>query len=144
MGKDKLRRFEEIKLFKNVSEFIYNTPFNNSNWTKFLKDNNPGVLELGCGKGEYTVNLAKEDKSKNFIGIDLKGNRLYIGAKQAIDQNLENVHFLRSRIDLIDQCFDQNSVDEIWLTFSDPQPKKPRKRLSSPLFIDRYKKILKT
>jgi tRNA (guanine-N7-)-methyltransferase len=113
-------------------------------WHKeIFKNDNPIVLELGCGKGEYSVGLAKLYPNKNFVGIDIKGNRIYIGAKQCIEQDISNVMFLRTRIDFINNFFDTNEIDEIWLTFSDPQPKKPRKRLSSKPFIDRYSKFLK-
>jgi tRNA (guanine-N7-)-methyltransferase len=111
--------------------------------SEVFKNDNPIVLELGCGKGEYSVGLGKQFPKKNFIGIDLKGNRIYIGAKQALEQSLDNVVFLRTRIDFITNFFERDEVDEIWLTFSDPQPRKPNKRLSSPPFINRYREILK-
>lgn len=145
MGKDKLRRFAAIKEFKNVFEPIMNQPSDlRGTWrSEIFKNSNPIVLELGCGKGEYSVGLGKQYPDKNFIGVDLKGNRIYIGAKEALELNLENVVFLRTRIDFITNFFAENEVDEIWLTFSDPQPKKPNKRLSSPPFINRYRQILK-
>ena len=141
MGKDKLKRFEEIKTFPNVLEPpVMETYEHKGKWhQEIFKNDKPIVLELGCGKGEYSVGLAKMYPDKNFVGIDIKGNRIYIGAKECIEEGLGNVMFLRTRIDF----FDTNEVDEIWLTFSDPQPKKPRKRLSSKLFIDRYRKFLK-
>ena len=145
MGKDKLRRWKEIKTFNNVieNEFGSDCEFK-GNWnSKFFKNDNPIVLELGCGKGEYTVGLANRNKNKNYIGVDIKGARIYIGAKEAYTKKISNVGFLRTRIDFIDRCFEKNEVDEIWLTFSDPQPKKPRKRLTSPLFIERYRNFLK-
>jgi tRNA (guanine-N7-)-methyltransferase len=111
--------------------------------SEVFKNQNPIILELGCGKGEYSVGLGKQYPDKNFIGVDLKGNRIYIGAKEALELNLENVVFLRTRIDFITNFFNQEEVDEIWLTFSDPQPKKPNKRLSSPPFVNRYRQILK-
>lgn len=114
------------------------------NWnTSVFKNNNPIILELGCGKGEYAVGMGRHFPDKNFIGVDLKGNRIYIGAKEALETNLTNVAFLRTRIDFILDYFAEGEVDEIWLTFSDPQPQKARKRLSSPIFTTRYKKILK-
>ena len=145
MGKDKLKRFEEIKTFPNVLEPpVMETYSNKGKWhQEIFKNNKPIVLELGCGKGEYSVGLAKLYPDKNFVGIDIKGNRIYIGAKECLEKGIDNVMFLRTRIDFINNFFDTNEVDEIWLTFSDPQPKKPRKRLSSKLFIDRYRKFLK-
>lgn len=143
MGKDKLMRFEAIKGFDNVTEFHYKGENKIPSWSEHFGNSNPIVLELGCGKGEYTVGLAKRYPQKNFIGADLKGNRIYIGARDAIASKLGNVHFLRTRIDFITECFTPNSIDEIWLTFSDPQPKKPRKRLSSRIFIERYSRFLK-
>jgi tRNA (guanine-N7-)-methyltransferase len=145
VGKDKLRRFAAIKEFKNVFEPVMNQPSDlRGKWrSEVFKNQSPIVLELGCGKGEYSVGLAKQFPSKNFIGVDLKGNRIYIGAKEALELNLNHVVFLRTRIDFITNFFAENEVDEIWLTFSDPQPKKPNKRLSSPPFISRYRQILK-
>jgi len=145
LGKDKLKRFEEIKTFPNVLEPpVMETYSNKGKWhQEIFKNDKPIVLELGCGKGEYSVGLAKLYPDKNFVGIDIKGNRIYIGAKECLEKGIDNVMFLRTRIDFINNFFDTNEVDEIWLTFSDPQPKKPRKRLSSKLFIDRYRKFLK-
>lgn len=145
MGKDKLKRFEEIKTFPNVLEPpVMETYTNKGKWhQEIFKNDKPIVLELGCGKGEYSVGLAKLYPDKNFVGIDIKGNRIYIGAKECLEKGIDNVMFLRTRIDFINNFFDTNEIDEIWLTFSDPQPKKPRKRLSSKLFIDRYRKFLK-
>lgn len=114
------------------------------NWRQDVFGNtNPIILELGCGKGEYAVGMGRHYPDKNFIGVDLKGNRIYIGAKEALETNLKNVAFLRTRIDFILDYFEVGEVDEIWLTFSDPQPQKARKRLSSPIFTARYKQILK-
>jgi tRNA (guanine-N7-)-methyltransferase len=145
VGKDKLRRFEAIKTFNNVHEPVRDQLFNNTGqWNKnVFKNSGKLVLELGCGKGEYSVGLGELFPENNYIGVDLKGNRIYIGAKQAIEKGLNNVAFLRTRIDFIDDYFAKDEVDEIWLTFSDPQPNKPRKRLTSTLFIDRYRKFLK-
>jgi tRNA (guanine-N7-)-methyltransferase len=128
-----------------VHEPVRDQLFNNTGqWNKnVFKNSGKLVLELGCGKGEYSVGLGELFPENNYIGVDLKGNRIYIGAKQAIEKGLNNVAFLRTRIDFIDDYFAKDEVDEIWLTFSDPQPNKPRKRLTSTLFIDRYRKFLK-
>lgn len=149
MGKNKLRRFREMKEWSNCFEptldieSLENFPLKGK-WSKeHFKNENPIVLELGCGKGEYSMGLAKYYPNKNFIGVDIKGARIWVGAKEAVENNIENVAFLRTKIDFIDRYFEQDEIDEIWLTFSDPQPMKPRKRLSSTLFIARYRKILK-
>ncbi|WP_341901681.1 tRNA (guanosine(46)-N7)-methyltransferase TrmB [Fluviicola taffensis] len=149
MGKNKLRRFAEMKLWNNVFEPTLEPnpqeafPLKGKWQQDYFKNDNPIVLELGCGKGEYSVGLAKHYPNKNFIGVDIKGSRMFVGAKEAIDENLTNVAFLRTKIDFIDSYFTENEVDEIWLTFSDPQPLKPRKRLTSEQFISRYRRILK-
>ncbi|MBA3665430.1 MAG: tRNA (guanosine(46)-N7)-methyltransferase TrmB [Bacteroidetes bacterium] len=146
----KLEKFEEVDTFGNCFKFFFeNIPEGFSKkgkWREELfKNNNPIVLELGCGRGEYTIGLAEKHPEKNFIGVDIKGNRIWTGAKHATDQNLSNVGFLRTRIDFIDHCFSEGEVDEIWITFPDPQPQKTRerKRLTHPLFLNRYKKFLK-
>jgi tRNA (guanine-N7-)-methyltransferase len=145
MGKDKLRRFALMKDYSNVFEPVINQAFPlKGKWrSDYFRNDNPIVLELGCGKGEYTVGLAKHFPQKNFVGVDIKGARMFIGASEALHEKMDNVAFLRTKIDFITDYFAEGEVDEIWLTFSDPQPKKPRKRLSSPLFIERYRKILK-
>lgn len=145
MGKDKLRRFALMQEFDNVFQPAVNHDFPmKGKWREqYFKNDGPIVLELGCGKGEYTVGLAKHFPEKNFIGVDIKGARMFIGAKEALETKMTNVAFLRTRIDFICDYFSENEVDEIWLTFSDPQPKKPRKRLSSTIFVDRYRRILK-
>lgn len=144
-GKDKLRRFAAVKEFDNFFEPAIDQPFEmRGKWREqYFKNDNPIVLELGCGKGEYSVGLAKHYPNKNFVGVDIKGARMFVGAEEALNDKMSNVAFLRTRIDFINDYFADGEVDEIWLTFSDPQPKKPRKRLSSPLFIERYRKILK-
>jgi tRNA (guanine-N7-)-methyltransferase len=146
MGKDKIRRFAAIKEYSNVHEPVIMQEYEmKGKWrSECFKNDNPIVLELGCGKGEYSVGLAKHFPSKNFIGVDIKGARMFIGATEAIAEGLTNVAFLRTKIDFINDCFEENEVDEIWLTFSDPQPNKPNKRLSSGPFIERYKKLLKS
>ncbi|AEA44289.1 tRNA (guanosine(46)-N7)-methyltransferase TrmB [Fluviicola taffensis] len=149
MAKNKLKRFAEMKSWNNVFEPTLDPnpqdvfPLKGKWRTDYFKNDNPIVLELGCGKGEYTVGLAKHYPNKNFIGVDIKGSRMFVGAKEALDENLPNVAFLRTKVDFIEQYFLENEVDEIWLTFSDPQPEKPKKRLSSRPFIERYQRILK-
>jgi tRNA (guanine-N7-)-methyltransferase len=147
MGKDKLKRFSQILTFDNVIQPKINFHSDDDdlkgNWSTIFNNENPLVLELGCGAGEYTVALAKDYPNKNFIGIDIKGARIWKGAKTAIEEGLNNVRFLRTKVDFVTKFFSENEVDEIWLTFSDPQPKKPKKRLSSKLFTDRYLEFLK-
>jgi tRNA (guanine-N7-)-methyltransferase len=149
MAKNKLRRFAEMKLWNNVFEPTLEPnpqdefPLKGKWNSEYFKNDHPIVLELGCGKGEYTVGLAKHYPNKNFIGIDIKGSRMFVGAKEAIDAKMTNVAFLRTKVDFILSYFEKGEIDEIWLTFSDPQPNKPKKRLSSKPFIDRYRIILK-
>lgn len=150
MGKNKLARFAENKLLPNVVQPIRAEALNNfhlkGKWRQqFFENNNPIVLELGCGKGEYSVGLAKAFPEKNFIGIDIKGARFWFGAKEAVEIGLKNVCFLRTQIELIDYFFDNNEVDEIWITFPDPQIKyrRTKHRMTNPDFLERYKKILK-
>lgn len=145
MGKDKIRRFAAVKSFDNFYEPVIGevSPMKGKWSSDHFKNDNPIVLELGCGKGEYSVGLAKHFPNKNFIGVDIKGARMFIGAEEAINDKMDNVAFLRTKIDFITDCFVPGEVDEIWLTFSDPQPKKENKRLTSPPFIERYRKILK-
>jgi tRNA (guanine-N7-)-methyltransferase len=109
---------------------------------QYFHNQNPIVLELGCGKGEYTVELAKRYPERNFIGVDIKGARMWTGATQAINEGLKNVAFLRTNIEIIERFFAEDEVQEIWLTFSDPQMKNPRKRLTSTWFMQRYRKFL--
>lgn len=147
MAKRKLEHFAEMKTFAHVSEFGYGQlaqghPLRSAWGKNFFGNEHPIVLELGCGKGEYAVELAARYPEKNFIGIDIKGARMWYGARAALDRGLKNVAFLRTRIDFIERCFGPGEVSEIWLTFSDPQPEKPKKRLTSPLFLNRYRKLL--
>lgn len=149
MAKRKLERFAALKTYNHVVEptmdDIKSGDFDlRGKWrSDFFKNDNPIVLELGCGKGEYAVGLARRYPDKNFIGVDIKGARMFIGAKEALDEGLNNVGFLRTRIEFIASFFAENEIDEIWLTFSDPQKSKPRKRLTSESFMNRYKQFLK-
>ena len=150
MGKNKLARFAENKILPNVfqptrDEALDHYPLKGKWRSEVFKNENPIVLELGCGKGEYSVGLAKSFPEKNFIGIDIKGARFWFGAKEAVEKNLNNVAFLRTQIELVDCFFDHDEVDEIWITFPDPQIKyrRTKHRMTHPDFLDRYKKILK-
>lgn len=151
-AKRKLLKFSEVNTFKNCFFLSFEEsreqglPLKGKWHSEYFKNNNPIVLELGCGKGEYTVGLAQRYQNKNFIGVDIKGNRIWTGAKTAIENNMNNVAFIRTRIDYIDRCFNANEIDEIWITFPDPQPQKSRvrNRLTNMMFINRYKNILKT
>lgn len=150
MGKNKLARFAENKILPNViqptrQEALEGFHLKGKWRSEVFKNNNPIVLELGCGKGEYSVGLAEAFPEKNFIGVDIKGARFWFGAKEAIEKNLKNAAFLRTQIELIDYFFDQNEVDEIWITFPDPQIKykRTKHRLTHPDFLQRYKNILK-
>jgi tRNA (guanine-N7-)-methyltransferase len=150
LGKDKLRRFAENDTFACVVQPRLAYPPEGFHlkgcWnTNFFKNNNPIVLELGCGRGEYTVGLANKYKDKNFIGVDIKGARMWRGAKTAVDEGMSNVGFLRIAIDQIAYFFGENEVSEVWITFPDPQPQesRERKRLTSINFIDKYRHFLK-
>jgi len=141
MGQKKLIRFEAIKSFPNVLQYPENMA---GGWAAFFKNDNPLTLELACGKGEYTVGLAKMYPHRNFLGVDLKGNRLYIGAKKSLEEDIRNAAFLRIKIDQIPQFFKPGEVEEIWLTFPDPQLRKSRhhRRLTHPKFLRLYQQIL--
>lgn len=148
MSKGKLAKFAEMETFPNVFQYpfsvISHEPFAmQGHWRDaYFHNSNPIILELGCGKGEYTVGLARLYPDINFVGVDIKGARMYTGAKQALEEGLSNVAFLRTNIEIIDRFFAQDEVQEIWLTFSDPQMKNPRKRLSSTYFLKRYRHFL--
>lgn len=150
-SKNKLKRFRENETFNNViqptrDELVNQNFGHKGQWNdKYFKNNHPLVLELGCGKGEYTIALAKRYPNKNFIGIDIKGARFWRGAKTAIEDSIENVAFLRTQIELIDFAFAEQEVDEIWITFPDPQIKykRTKHRMTNMEFLQRYKKILK-
>jgi tRNA (guanine-N7-)-methyltransferase len=145
VGKDKLRRFAEIATFGNVIELQEGMKYKGRWALDFFKHDAPVVLELACGKGEYTVNLAKLFPHKNFIGIDYKGNRLWRGAKDALEAEVSNVGFLRIQIETLQDYFAALEIDEIWITFPDPQPQlsREKKRLTSPRFLKMYGEILK-
>ena len=148
MGKGKLAKFADMASYENVFQYPYSVvehvPFEmQGHWREqYFHNQNPIVLELGCGKGEYTVELAKLYPDVNFIGVDIKGARMWTGATQALKEGLKNVAFLRTNIEIIERFFAEDEVQEIWLTFSDPQMKNPRKRLTSTYFMERYRKFL--
>lgn len=148
MAKHKLARFAENLTFPNLFqvsfEYLKMNGFDwRGRWCEFFENPNPIVLELGCGKGDYTVALAQRNPTRNYIGVDIKGARMWRGAKTSNEQQMHNVAFLRTRIELIELMFGKNEVSEIWITFPDPQPKKPNKRLTCERFLNNYKKILK-
>ncbi len=148
MGKGKLAKFADMASYENVFQYpfsvVEHVPFDmKGHWREqFFHNDNPIVLELGCGKGEYAVGLAQRYPDVNFIGVDIKGARMWTGATQALHEGLKNVAFLRTNIEIIDRFFAKDEVQEIWLTFSDPQMKNPRKRLTSTFFLERYRHFL--
>lgn len=148
MGKGKLAKFADMERYENVFQYPFsvvdNVPFEmKGHWRElYFHNNNPIVLELGCGKGEYTVELAQLYPDVNFIGVDIKGARMWTGATKALDADLKNVAFLRTNIEIIDRFFSKDEVQEIWLTFSDPQMKNVHKRLTSTFFLERYRHFL--
>ncbi len=148
MGKGKLAKFADMERYENVFQYPYGVmadiPFEmKGHWNEqYFHNDHPIILELGCGKGEYTVELAKLYPRMNFIGVDIKGARMWTGATHALQEGLTNVAFLRTNIEIIDRFFGQDEVREIWLTFSDPQMKNPRKRLTSTFFMNRYRHFL--
>lgn len=141
MGQKKLIRFEELKTFPNVLQFPQGMK---GKWNEHFQNNNGITLELACGKGEYAVGLAQLYPNRNFIGIDLKGNRIWVGAKRALQQNLHNVAFLRTQIDQIADYFAPNEAEAVWITFPDPQLRisKAKKRLTHPKFLRLYQQFL--
>lgn len=147
MGKNKLERFEDIARFENVFEYtdFEDGPPPKGRWhSDIFGNDNPIILELACGKGEYTLFLAEQYPDRNYIGIDLKGNRIWKGAKYAMDQGMDNVRFVRMLIDHLEDYFEPGEVSEIWITFPDPHPRgsRSKQRLTSPKFLDIYKNIL--
>jgi len=149
--KNKLQRFAENETFTNLFQYNFirlqqsGFPLKGLWREKFFQNKNPIVLELGCGKGEYTIGLAKARKGSNHIGMDIKGARMWRGLRDTIENEMKNVAFIRTKIELIEYFFDTNEVDEIWITFPDPQPQSSRirKRLTSPRFLSNYRKFLK-
>lgn len=142
MGQKKLARFEAINKYTNVLQYPEDI---RGNWDAFFHNNHPITLELACGKGEYSVNLGRQHKDRNFIGVDIKGNRIYIGAKQALEEGLTNVGFLRTHILQIQDYFNQGDVEAIWIIFPDPflRESREKNRLTHPRFLYRYQQILK-
>jgi len=142
MAQKKLLRFSEIKKFPNVLEYPQGMK---GQWKEFFHNDHPVILELACGRGEYTIGLAQLYPGKNFIGLDIKGNRMYIGAKKALDTQLSNTAFLRTQIEMLPNYFEQDEVDEIWIIFPDPhlRTSKAKKRLTHPRFLRLYEQILK-
>ena len=148
MGKDKLRRFAENLTFERLVQPAFEEIFRNDHALKghwhehFFRNDNPIVLELGCGKGEYTVALAERNPERNYIGVDIKGARMWRGAKTATEKEMPNVGFVRTRIEFINSFFAEGEVDEIWITFPDPQLKKTNKRLTSTRFLSYYRRFM--
>lgn len=147
-SKNKLKRFCENETFNNViqptrEEVLNNFP-HKGKWHSFFNNNNPIIVELGCGKGEYSIALAQKNSDKNYIGIDIKGARFWRGAKTAVEENLKNVAFVRTQIELVDLIFAENEIDEIWMTFPDPQIKykRTKHRMTNPVFLRKYFHIL--
>ena len=149
MGKGKLQKFAEMA----TNPLVVNCPYDHAlqpgmfalygHWGEvFFHNDHPIILELGCGRGEYTIGLARRFPQTNFIGVDIKGARMWHGATEALHEGLNNAGFLRTRVELLDRLFAPSEVSELWLTFSDPQVKKPRKRLTHPLFLERYRRFL--
>ena len=151
MGKDKLRKWKENQTFDHVFEPDLQSAVKGEDqsmkgkWSEIFKNEKPITLELGCGKGEYTLGLARKYPNRNFVGVDIKGHRFWRGAKTAQEESLPNVAFLRTRLEFIERYFEKDEVSELWITFSDPQPKdkKGTKRITSPIYIESYKNILK-
>ena len=150
MAKRKLQQYAEVNTFQNVIQPAYDLIQDGhelrGKWSQnHFNNDHPIVLELGCGKGEYTISLAQNNLQKNFIGVDRKGARIWTGSKYALENKLKNVAFLRVDIRVLELLFDQGEVDEIWITFPDPQPKKwqAKRRLTHPRFLEQYLKVLK-
>jgi len=155
LGKNKLRKFSELASFSNVyqnhnrqTDDVFSMDNQQitlkGKWSEIFDNDNPICLELACGKGEYTLGMAKMYPNRNFIGVDIKGNRIHVGAKRALEENLKNVRFLRTQIEKLESFFLPEEFNEIWITFPDPflREGKAKKRLTSPQFISRYKRLL--
>ncbi len=142
MAQKKLQRFADIKTFSNVLEYPQGMQ---GKWWNFFKNENQIILELACGRGEYTIGLAKIFPHQNFIGVDVKGNRMYIGAKKCLSEKINNTAFLRTQIEKLAEYFEKGEIDEIWITFPDPQLRisKAKKRLTHPRFLRLYQQVLK-
>lgn len=140
MGHKKLIRFRAVDTFANVLQYPKNMP---NQWHVFFKNNHPITLELACGKGEYSVGLGREHKDNNYIGVDIKGNRIYNGAKISLQEGLTNVGFVRGQIDHLTEYFGQGEVNDIWIIFSDPFLRKPKNRLTHPRFLFIYQQVMK-
>lgn len=147
MPKIKEQRMEELPELDNTlvyTEFNSENPAPKGKWnTEVFEKSQPIVLELACGKGEYSIGLAEIEPNKNYVGLDVKGNRLWVGAKQALEKGLDNVRYFRCFIDHLDLYFGENEIDEAWIVFSDPYIKKKRKRLTHPKFLKLYRKVMK-
>lgn len=139
MGHKKLIRFQAIEGFKNVLQYPKHMP---GTWHSFFQNDHPITLELACGKGEYSVNLGREHRDRNFVGVDIKGNRIYNGAKISLQEGLNNVAFVRGQIDHLDEYFAEHEVSDLWIVFSDPFLKKPKNRLTHPRFLKIYQKVM--
>lgn len=140
MGHKKLIRFRAVDTFANVLQYPKNMP---NQWHVFFKNNHPITLELACGKGEYSVGLGRQNKNNNYIGVDIKGNRIYNGAKISLQEGLSNVGFVRGQIDHLTEYFGEGEVDDIWIIFSDPFLRKPKNRLTHPRFLFIYQQVMK-
>jgi tRNA (guanine-N7-)-methyltransferase len=140
MGHKKLIRFRAVDTFANVLQYPKNMP---NSWHIFFKNNNPITLELACGKGEYSVGLGRINKANNYIGVDIKGNRIYNGAKISLEEGLTNVGFVRGQIDHLTEYFGEGEVNDIWIIFSDPFLRKPKNRLTHPRFLFIYQQVMK-
>ncbi len=148
MAKRKLEQFADMAKYKHVFhapyEVVKDSDFEmKGKWNTFFKNEKPLIVELGCGKGEYTVGMSQQNPKNNYIGVDIKGARMWRGATTVKELNIKNVAFLRTRIDFIEKLFAENEIAEIWITFPDPQREKRRKRLTAPMFMERYQNVLK-